>query len=70
VLFLVMGLVDYLLCEDEKNVKPTHLFGNTVCHKEIFGVNGSIAKLLLKIRLVVFFIPYARSTFVYELYMH
>jgi hypothetical protein len=49
-----MGLVDYLLCEDGKNVNPTHLFGNTVPHKEIFGVNGSVAKILLTTRLVVF----------------
>jgi hypothetical protein len=47
-LFLIMGLVYYLVCEDGKNVKPTHLFGNTVCHNEIFGVNGSVAKILLR----------------------
>ena len=47
--FLVMGLVYYLLCEDGKNVNPTHLFGNIVCHKEIFGVNDSMEKLLLNI---------------------
>jgi hypothetical protein len=37
VLFLVMGFVDYLLCEVRKNAKPTY-FCNTVCHVEIIGV--------------------------------
>jgi hypothetical protein len=35
--FLVLGLVDYLLCKNGKNVNPTNFSGNTVCLVEILG---------------------------------
>jgi hypothetical protein len=53
-LLLVTGLIDYLLCEDERNVEPTYSFGYTVCHKEKYGVDGNVAKVLLKYNLLCF----------------
>ena len=53
-LLLVMGLIDYLLCEDERNVEPTYLFGYTVCHKEKYGVDGNVAKILIRYDLICF----------------
>ena len=53
-LFLVMGLIDYLLCECGRNVEHTYSFGNTVCHKEKYGIYGNVAKILIRYDLICF----------------
>ena len=63
-----MGLVDYLLYEDGKNVKPTRLFGNTICHKEKYWDQWQHCKNIVKIRLVVFYFQMQRAP-MYELCM-
>jgi hypothetical protein len=37
-----------------KECEPTYLFGNTVCHKEKYGVNGNVAKILIRYDLLCF----------------
>jgi hypothetical protein len=53
-LFLVTSLIDYLLCECGRNVEPTYSFGNTICHKEKYGVDGNLAKILIRYDLICF----------------
>jgi len=43
-LLLVMVLIDYLLCEDERNVEPTYSFGYIVSNKENMGSMGMLQK--------------------------
>jgi hypothetical protein len=54
VILLVTGLIDYLLCKDERNIKPTYLFVYIIYHKENYGVDGNVAKVLLKYNLLSF----------------